>query len=158
MPVRSSSFQGQSFPFTAMLPGILQRLTLSFTPFMSTHTALQTSKASPSHSRSQSHCNSKRVHANQYPPPSNLSPVFEESLFQYRTYKTAAAAYMPWRWQHGQCQTPVPAVRGASQLPTLFDIDLTTNRIIQRCVPRVGYPKEGTSITGDTNKAFVCKR
>ncbi|KAL9123790.1 MAG: hypothetical protein Q9175_008298 [Cornicularia normoerica] len=80
--------------------------------------------------------------------------VFEERVFLAGSYRTAAGEYFRSRWQFGQCRIWVHARFGVSQMLTFFDVALTANRIIQKCVAGVVHAKGGTSMVGDVSKGF----
>lgn len=80
--------------------------------------------------------------------------VFEERSFLNGRFEVETGVYRRARWQHGQCLILVHSRSGVSQSLSFFDVALTANRIIQKCVWGRASSKGGTSLIGDATKTF----
>lgn len=80
--------------------------------------------------------------------------VFEQRRFYYRSYRDSTGEYVASRWLYGQCEVFVRASAGAWQFLTFFDVALTANNIISKCVQLFVSPRGGDSLIGAEDMGF----
>ena len=75
-------------------------------------------------------------------------------IFRHNTYRTELGWYARSQWQYGNCEVSVHGPRSAEQLLTFFDVTVAADKIVQKCVTNVMFPKGGLVLIGDLSKGF----
>ena len=81
--------------------------------------------------------------------------VFERRTFINRSYRTEAGGYARARWWYGNCDVSVEGYRAESTMLSFFDVALTANKIVYKCVDGAMNPRGGLSLIGDPDNVFV---
>ncbi|CAF9934810.1 hypothetical protein IMSHALPRED_009843 [Imshaugia aleurites] len=83
-----------------------------------------------------------------------LPKIFKPRMFRHSSYMTDAGEYARSRWQEGHCEVTVHGPRHGIRMLTIYDVAVTANNILIKCVTDVFAPKGGLSPIGDVIAGF----